>query len=68
MFDRDGKLLTGSINERVASVPLPPRETTAVIGLAKGKRKYLAILAALKGHMINGLITDEATANYLLSA
>ena len=68
MFDRDGKLLTGSINERVASVPLPPRETTAVIGLAKGKRKYLAIRAALKGHMINGLITDEATANYLLSA
>ena len=39
-----------------------------MIGLAKGKRKYQAILAALKGHMINGLITDEATANYLLSA
>ncbi len=68
MFDRNGKLLEGSINERVASVPLPPRETTTVIGLAKGKRKYTALLAALRGRMINGVITDEATARYLLSA
>jgi len=68
IFDRNGKLLGGSINERVASVPLPPRETTTVIGLAKGKRKYLALLAALRGRMINGVITDEATARYLLSA
>ena len=49
-------------------VPLPPRETTTVIGLAKGKRKYAALLAALRGRMINGVITDEATARYLLSA
>ena len=67
MFDRDGNLLAGSINERVASVPLPPRETTAVIGLAKGRRKYLAILSALRGRMVNGLITDEATAQHLLA-
>ena len=68
MFDSNGKLLEGSINERVASVPLPPRETTTVIGLAKGKRKYAALLAALRGRMINGVITDEETARYLLSA
>ncbi|MDX3927089.1 MAG: sugar-binding transcriptional regulator [Shinella sp.] len=67
MFDRDGRLLKGSINERVASVPLPSRDSTAVIGLAKGKRKYPAIHAALKGRMINGLITDEAAAKHLLS-
>ncbi|HEV7248895.1 MAG TPA: sugar-binding transcriptional regulator [Shinella sp.] len=68
MFDRDGKLLDNSINERVASVPLPPRETTTVIGLAKGKRKHLALLSALRGGMINGVITDESTARHLLSA
>jgi DNA-binding transcriptional regulator LsrR (DeoR family) len=68
MFDREGVLLPGSINERVASVPLPSRDKAAVIGLAMGQRKYLAILSALKGRMINGLITDEATARYLLSA
>lgn len=68
MFDREGVLMPGSINERVASVPLPSRDRATVIGLAKGQRKHLAILSALKGRMINGLITDEATARYLLSA
>ncbi|MCP8894108.1 sugar-binding transcriptional regulator [Shinella daejeonensis] len=68
MFDRDGRLLDGSINERVASVPLPSRETTTVVGLAKGARKYAALLAALRGRMINGVITDETTARHLLAA
>lgn len=67
MFDHDGKLLEGSINERVASVPLPSRETAAVIGMAKGERKQAALLAALKGRIINGLITDELTASFLLN-
>lgn len=68
MFDREGSLLPGSINERVASAPLPDRDKASVIGLAMGQKKHLAILSALKGRMINGLITDEATARYLLSA
>src|SRR5690606_24548625 len=68
MFDRDGRLLEGSINGRVASVPLPLRETTTVIGLAKGRRKYRALLAALRGGMINGVISGETAARYLLSA
>ncbi|KQS93387.1 MULTISPECIES: sugar-binding transcriptional regulator [unclassified Rhizobium] len=67
MFDRDGELLSGSINERVASVPLPSRDSAVVIGIAKGKRKHAALSAALKGHVINGLITDEATAEFLLA-
>ncbi|KQV38154.1 MULTISPECIES: sugar-binding transcriptional regulator [unclassified Rhizobium] len=67
MFDHDGKLLEGSINERVASVPLPSRDTAAVIGMAKGERKRAALAAALKGRIINGLITDESTASFLLN-
>lgn len=66
MFDHDGALLTGSVNERVASIPLPPRERASVIGIAKGMRKHEALRAALKGRVINGLITDETTAEYLL--
>ena len=66
IFDRDGALLADPVNERVASVPLPDRERSVVIGLAKGKRKYQAIAGALTGGIINGLITDEATAEYLL--
>ncbi|MBW0371133.1 sugar-binding transcriptional regulator [Ensifer adhaerens] len=68
MFDHDGALLSGSFNERVASVPLPPRDRASVIGLAKGQRKYEALRAAVTGGIINGLITDEATASYLLNA
>lgn len=66
MFDHDGALLAGSINERVASIPLPRRDRASVIGIAKGRRKYEALRAALKGGIINGLITDETTAEYLL--
>jgi DNA-binding transcriptional regulator LsrR (DeoR family) len=66
MFDHDGKLLTDSVNDRVASVPIPSCETSCVIGLAQGKKKLPAIAAALKGQLINGLITDEVTAEQLL--
>lgn len=68
MFDGEGRMISGSINQRVASVPLPSRQTSIVIGIAKGERKYQAVRAALKGGLINGLITDEATAEFLLNA
>ncbi|MBB2676279.1 MULTISPECIES: sugar-binding transcriptional regulator [Rhizobium] len=66
IFDVDGRLLDNPINERVASAPIPSREASMVIGLAKGKRKFKAIKAAVVGHQINGLITDEETAEFLL--
>ena len=66
MFDHDGRLLGDSINERVASVPIPSIESSCVIGLAQGRRKIEAIRAALKGRLVNGLITDEQTAGQLL--
>lgn len=67
MFDGDGHLLPGAINKRVASVPLPSRETTTLIGMAKGQRKHMALRAALRGGLINGVITDENTAEFLLA-
>lgn len=67
MFDGDGQLIAGDINNRVASVPLPSRETSTLIGMAKGRRKHLALRAALRGGLINGVITDEDTAEYLLA-
>lgn len=66
IFDREGNLLDDPVNERVASVPLPSRETSVVIGIAKGKKKHLALKAALTGRRINGVVTDEATAEFLL--
>lgn len=66
VFDGNGKLMSDDVNDRVASAPIPPRQTSTVIGIAKGKRKFEAIKAAVTGHQINGLITDEAVAEYLL--
>ena len=63
----NGKLLDNPINERVASAPIPPRDSSVVIGIAKGKRKFRAIRAAISGHQVNGLITDEETAEFLLT-
>lgn len=67
IYDRNGRLIDNAVNERVASVPIPSRETSAVIGIAQGKRKIPAMGAALKGGLINGVITDEASAEQLLS-
>jgi DNA-binding transcriptional regulator LsrR (DeoR family) len=66
VYDQQGRLLDNAVNERVASVPIPSRYTSSVIGIAKGQRKIKAIAAALRGKLINGIITDEASAEQLL--
>lgn len=66
-FDAEGKLIEGLTNERVASAPLPSRETSLVVAFAQGQRKLPAIRAALNRRLVNGLITDEATAEALLA-
>ena len=68
IFDGDGQLLHDPINERVASAPIPSRDTSVVIGIAKGRRKFEAVKAALTGGQINGLISDEETAEFLLKS
>jgi DNA-binding transcriptional regulator LsrR (DeoR family) len=66
IYDAQGVLLDGGPNTRTASAPIPARTRCRVIALAKGRRKVPAITAALKGGLISGLITDEATALALL--
>lgn len=68
VFGADGRLLDDPVNERVASIAIPPRESSTVIGLARGRRKHAAIRAAVVGGHVNGLITDEETARSLLKA
>ncbi|MCO6050400.1 sugar-binding transcriptional regulator [Mesorhizobium sp. RP14(2022)] len=65
-FDREGELIEGVTNDRVASAPLPSRETGLVIVLGKGERKLPGLKAAAARRLVNGLITDEATAEGLL--
>ena len=68
VYDSQGNLIPGLTNDRVSSAPLQPDSPRTVIGLAVGAAKVPAILGALRGRLINGLITDELTAEALLSA
>ncbi|UJW87101.1 sugar-binding transcriptional regulator [Devosia sp. SL43] len=65
-FDADGKLIDGLTNDRVASAPMPSRERSLVVAIAMGKRKLPGIRATLNRRLVNGLITDERTAEGLL--
>ena len=67
-FDAEGRLLDGLTNARVASAPLPSRDSALVVAIAKGQKKLPGIRAALNRRLVNGLITDEATAEALLQA
>ena len=66
-FDADGRIIEGITNDRVASAMIPDRETSLVIAIAKGAKKLPGIAAAIRGGLINGLITDELTAEKLLN-
>ncbi|HTM79414.1 MAG TPA: sugar-binding transcriptional regulator [Devosia sp.] len=66
-FDINGKLIDGLTNDRVASAPLPSRERSLVVAIAMGQRKLPGIRATLNRRLVNGLITDERTAEALLA-
>ena len=66
-YDADGRFIKGGTNKRLTSVPHPAPAAALTVAAAFGPAKVPAILAALKGRLINGLITDEATAQALLS-
>jgi DNA-binding transcriptional regulator LsrR (DeoR family) len=66
-FDAEGRLIEGSVNERVVSMPLEQPVQRLVIGVAHGPDKIASIRAALRGRLISGLITDEATARSILA-
>jgi DNA-binding transcriptional regulator LsrR (DeoR family) len=65
-FDAAGEIITGGTNVRVTSAPrdIPPKRL--VVGAAQGTGKILPIHAALRGKVVNGLITNETTARSLL--
>jgi len=68
VYDRNGCLIDGFVNDRVASAPLTPHADNAVYGVAAGENKVAAIAGALRGELINCLITNEPTAERLLEA
>ncbi|BCP56381.1 DNA-binding transcriptional regulator [Kaistia sp. 32K] len=65
-FDAQGRIIAGGTNDRLTSVPREVPATRLVVGVAMGTGKVLAIHGALRGRIINGLITNETTARTLL--
>lgn len=68
-FDDNGQAVETSLNSRVVSMSLPQlQQVDRAVGVAGGRRKREAILGALRGNLINVLITDCFTARHLMDA
>jgi DNA-binding transcriptional regulator LsrR (DeoR family) len=65
-FDAEGRIINGGTNLRLTSIPPRVPAQALTIGAAVGRAKVSAIRAALKGRLLNGLITDEATAGAII--
>lgn len=67
-FNEEGNLIKTELDDRVIGINLEQlKGIDRVVGIAGGERKHRAILGALRGKLINILITDHITAEYLLS-
>lgn len=67
-FDADGSEILGPVHDRVLSVTLDEiRAIPLVVAVVSGRERAHAILAAARGHLIDGLITDAVTARAVLA-
>lgn len=66
-FDAEGRILDEGPNLRVTSACPTPGSDQPRICVAHGAAKMPALHAALKGRIVNGLVTDEITARALLA-
>jgi len=65
-YDAQGRLVESTFNQRVISMQLEQlRKVERSIGVAGGRRKFKAVLGALRGGWINVLVTDRSTAQHL---
>lgn len=66
-FAADGTPVATAMQDKTLSIELKTlKQARYIIGLASGEEKHAAILGALRGQHINALVTDRATAEYLV--
>jgi DNA-binding transcriptional regulator LsrR (DeoR family) len=66
-YDADGRAVRTDFDERVVGLSLPQlRKIPEVIAVAGGKTKVKPIAAAIRGGLIDVLVTDESTAGEVL--
>ena len=67
-YDINGKTVKTDFSDRTIAVPLEILQALPYsIGMAASREKIPAIMGALRGHLINVLITDEETTLILLN-
>jgi DNA-binding transcriptional regulator LsrR (DeoR family) len=67
-FDANGHPTNGPVQHRVLAVPLPQvRRIRRVVAVVAGRHKAPGVLGALRGKLINGVITDAGLAHTLLA-
>jgi DNA-binding transcriptional regulator LsrR (DeoR family) len=67
-FDKDGRPIQHEICERIIGLDLGQiQNIPRVIGVAGGAEKFEVIRAALRGRLIDVLVTDDRTASRLLA-
>ena len=68
-YDANGREVRGALDGRVIGIELESlRRVQRSVALCGGKKKFAAILGALRGKWVNILITDQYTAQRLLKA
>lgn len=67
-FDKNGNIIETEMHKKLVSINIANlKNTSKTIGVAGGKDKIQSIYSALIGGYLNVLITDENTANSLLT-
>ncbi len=67
-YDINGNPVTTPFSDRIIAMDISKlRDLKYSIGMAASREKVPAIMGALRGHLINVLITDEETAKILLN-
>jgi len=68
-FDKNGDSVHTSLDDHLIGITLEElKKVKHVVGIAGGEKKLTAIRGALKGGLIDVLITDQVTASKLLEA
>ena len=67
-FDAQGEPVRGVVHDRVLAIELDQlRALPTVIGIATGAEKAPGVLGAMRGELVDGLVTDAALALALLA-
>jgi len=68
-YDAKGQAVRGALDDRVIGMTLDGlRRVQRSVAVCGGKRKFQAILGAVRGKWINTLVTDQYTAERLAKA